>query len=60
MGTWHADGTGASSAPWPTASPAWAPPNWGYEDVWREWYEADERIIVEIRERSWLKSTPDA
>ena len=32
--------------------------DWGYEDVWRDWYEADERVIVEIRERSWLKSTP--
>lgn len=32
--------------------------DWGYEDVWREWYEADERIIVEIRERSWLRSAP--
>jgi ketosteroid isomerase-like protein len=33
--------------------------DWGYEDVWREWYAADERVIVEIRERSWLKSAPD-
>src|SRR4029453_9951149 len=33
--------------------------DWGYEDVWREWYEADERIIVEIRERSWLRSAPE-
>ncbi len=32
--------------------------DWGYQDVWREWYEADERVIVEIRERSWLKSAP--
>jgi ketosteroid isomerase-like protein len=32
--------------------------DWGYEDVWRVWYEADERVIVEIRERSWLKSHP--
>jgi ketosteroid isomerase-like protein len=32
--------------------------DWGYEDVWREWYEADERVIVEIRERSWLKTAP--
>jgi ketosteroid isomerase-like protein len=28
------------------------------EDVWREWYEAQDRVIVEIRERSWLKSAP--
>lgn len=32
---------------------------WGYEEVWRDWYEADERVIVEIRERSWLESAPD-
>jgi ketosteroid isomerase-like protein len=37
--------------------------DWGYEDVWREWYEGDEpfqgsRVMVEIRERSWLKSDP--
>jgi len=31
---------------------------WGYEDLWRNWYEADERVIVEIREKSWLKSDP--
>ena len=33
--------------------------DWGHEDVWRDWYDADERVIVEIRERSWLKSAPD-
>jgi ketosteroid isomerase-like protein len=32
---------------------------WGYEEVWRDWYEADERVIVEIRERSWLESARD-
>ena len=32
--------------------------DWGYEDVWRNWYDADERVIVEIRERSWLKTAP--
>jgi ketosteroid isomerase-like protein len=32
--------------------------DWGYEEIWRDWYEADERVIVEIRERSWLKSAP--
>ncbi len=31
---------------------------WGYEQVWRDWYDADDRVIVEIRERSWLKSSP--
>ena len=33
--------------------------DWGYEDVWREWYNAADRVIVEIRERSWLKQSPD-
>jgi ketosteroid isomerase-like protein len=33
--------------------------DWGSEDVWRDWYEADERVIVEIRERSWLKGAPN-
>ncbi len=33
--------------------------DWGYEEVWRDWYAADERVIVEIREKSWLKSSPD-
>jgi len=33
--------------------------DWGYQEVWRDWYDADERIVVEIRERSWLRSSPD-
>jgi ketosteroid isomerase-like protein len=33
--------------------------DWGYEDLERSWYDADDRVIVEIRERSWLKSSPD-
>jgi len=33
--------------------------DWGYDEVWREWYDADDRVIVEIRERSWLKHAPD-
>ena len=33
--------------------------DWGYEELWRDWYEADERVIVEIRERSWLRSAPE-
>lgn len=33
-------------------------PGFQGEDVWREWYEAEERVIVEIRERSWLPSAP--
>jgi len=32
--------------------------DWGYEQLWRDWYEADTRVIVEIRERSWLRSAP--
>lgn len=32
--------------------------DWGYEEVWRDWHDADERIIVEIRERSWVRSSP--
>ena len=32
--------------------------DWGHEDVWRDWYEADDRVIVELRERSWLQSDP--
>ena len=32
--------------------------DWGYEDLERTWYDADERVIVEIRERSWLESSP--
>lgn len=34
--------------------------DWGYEDVWREWRSSgSDMVIVEIRERSWLKSSPD-
>lgn len=32
--------------------------DWGYEDLERSWYDADDRVIVEIHERSWLKSAP--
>lgn len=32
--------------------------DWQYEDVARDWYDAEDRVIVEIRERSWLKSDP--
>lgn len=32
--------------------------DWGYEDLERTWYDADDRVIVEIHERSWLKSHP--
>ena len=33
--------------------------DWGHEDVWRDWYDAEQRVIVEIRERSWLKSASE-
>ena len=33
--------------------------DWGYQDLERTWYAADERVIVEIHERSWLQSSPD-
>jgi ketosteroid isomerase-like protein len=33
--------------------------DWGYEDLERTWYDADDRVIVEIRERSWLRDAPD-
>jgi ketosteroid isomerase-like protein len=33
--------------------------DWEYEEVWRDWYAADSRVIVEIRERSWLRHAPD-
>ncbi|MEW6271178.1 MAG: nuclear transport factor 2 family protein [Thermodesulfobacteriota bacterium] len=33
--------------------------DWGYDEVWRDWYDADDRVIVEIRERSWLGHAPD-
>ena len=33
--------------------------DWSYEDLERTWYEATDRVIVEIRERSWLKDHPD-
>ena len=33
--------------------------DWGYEDLERTWYDAETRVIVEIHEKSWLKSAPD-
>lgn len=32
--------------------------DWGYEEIERTWYDAEDRVIVEIREKSWLKSAP--
>jgi ketosteroid isomerase-like protein len=34
--------------------------DWAYEELERTWYPAAaDRVIVEIHERSWLKSSPD-
>jgi ketosteroid isomerase-like protein len=33
--------------------------DWGYEDLERTWYEADDRVLVEIRVRSWLRGAPE-
>lgn len=33
--------------------------DWASEEVWRDWYTAEDRVLAEIRERSWLKSHPD-
>jgi ketosteroid isomerase-like protein len=33
--------------------------DWGYEELRREWSAAgDDRVVVEIHEKSWLKSDP--
>jgi ketosteroid isomerase-like protein len=32
--------------------------DWGYEELERTWYEAEQRVIVEIHERSWLAAHP--
>ena len=56
-GEWH--GKKAVLRAMPNREPGLGVADWGYEDVCREWYEADERIIVEIRERSWLRSAPE-
>ena len=34
-------------------------PGFQSQDVWRDWYDADDRVIVEVRERSWLPTAPD-
>jgi ketosteroid isomerase-like protein len=56
-GEWH--GRKAVLRAMTNREPGLGVADWVYEDVWREWYEADERIIVEIRERSWLRSAPE-
>ena len=32
--------------------------DWANESVWRDWRSCDDMVIVELRERSWLKSAP--
>jgi len=56
-GEWH--GRGAVLRAFSNREFGLGAADWGYEEVWRDWYEADERVIVEIRERSWLKNAPD-
>jgi ketosteroid isomerase-like protein len=55
-GEWHGRAA-VLDALW-NREPGLGAADWGYEEVWRVWYEAEERVIVEIRERSWLKSDP--
>jgi len=55
-GEWR--GTAAVLRAFERREPGLGAADWGYEDLERSWYDADERVIVEIRERSWLKSAP--
>ena len=48
-------GTGGASRPSSVAKFGLGAADWGYEDLERTWYEAEDRVIVEIHERSWLK-----
>ena len=56
-GTWQ--GRGAVVRAFENREPGLGAADWGSEDLERTWYDADDRVIVEIRERSWLKSAPD-
>jgi ketosteroid isomerase-like protein len=56
-GTWR--GRAAVLRAFENREPGLGQADWGYEDLERTWYDADERVIVEIRERSWLKSSPE-
>jgi ketosteroid isomerase-like protein len=33
--------------------------DWCYEEIWRDWKSGDDIVTVEIREKSWLKSSPE-
>ena len=56
-GTWQ--GKAAVLRAFEQREPGLGIADWGYEDLERNWYDAADRVIVEIRERSWLKSAPD-
>ena len=55
-GTWT--GKAAVLRAFEQREPGLGAADWGYEDLERSWYDADDRVIVEIREKSWLKSSP--
>lgn len=55
-GEWH--GRAAVLKAMDQREPGLGAADWGYEDLERIWYNADDRVIVEIREKSWLKSAP--
>ena len=56
-GTWT--GKAAVLRAFDKREPGLGAADWGYEDLERTWYDADDRVIVEIREKSWLKSSPE-
>ncbi len=56
-GTWT--GKAAVLRAFERREPGLGPADWGTEDVERVWYDADDRVIVEIRERSWLRAAPE-
>jgi ketosteroid isomerase-like protein len=55
-GEWH--GRAAVLRAFEKREPGLGAADWGYQDLERSWYDADDRVIVEIREKSWLKSSP--
>jgi len=55
-GTWT--GKAAVLRAFDKREPGLGAADWGYEDLERTWYDAADRVIVEIREKSWLKSSP--
>ena len=55
-GEWHGRDTVLRA--FSNREPGLGAADWEYEEVWRDWYDADERVIVELRERSWLRTAP--